>query len=227
MYLFWRPRLPFLLLSPTIHAPAVQTGSENDYEGGGTSDTAYQQVHDGLCTTPNPNIGAPAGFLIGLALGVAYTAVNIVFSNTPPLPPPPPSSQLPQDCDDGEVNAGNYPVDMSTSGRSTSEAAAIRRYAKLSNSWLAKYGPVKIQPTTLMRAAASAAAEAERSRAAVAGQPYSGQVGHVPDTAITGNPQPPCGWLDMPGTSNQVAGGVLGSRIGNLISHFTVDGVLP
>lgn len=73
----------------------------------------------------------------------------------------------------------------------------------------------------------AAAARAERLRAARGGQPYSGQAGHVPDTAVTGEANPPAGWLDMPGTTNQSAGGPLGSRIGQRIDHYTVDGELP
>jgi hypothetical protein len=42
-----------------------------------------------------------------------------------------------------------------------------------------------------------------------AGTPYVGQAGHVPDTAVTGLANPPSGWLDMTGFSNQLCGGVL------------------
>lgn len=120
------------------------------------------------------------------------------------------------------------PVDISTQGKPANEAAAIRVYARRSNQWLDQNGPQTIKPTKgTLRRTASATARAERLRAARDGTPYNGNAGHVPDTAVTGQAQPPGGWLDMPGTSNQAAGGVLGSRVGNPISHFTVDGQLP
>jgi len=119
-------------------------------------------------------------------------------------------------------------VNLSTAGRSAEEAAAINQYASRSNAWLAENGPQTIRSTDgALRAEASAAARAERLAAARSGTPYSGQAGHVPDTAITGQASPPAGWLDMPGTSNQVCGGVLGSRLGQVISGFTVDGATP
>ena len=40
--------------------------------------------------------------------------------------------------------------------------------------------------------------------------------GHVPDTAITAEPEPPCGWLAMDPLASSKAGGVLGSRVGRL-----------
>jgi hypothetical protein len=49
----------------------------------------------------------------------------------------------------------------------------------------------------------------------------------VPDTAITAQANPPGGWIDMPGYSNQFCGGVLGPRVGQVISGFTVDGAMP
>lgn len=67
---------------------------------------------------------------------------------------------------------------------------------------------------------------------AVGGSPtlrlaYTGQVGHVPDMALTGTASPPGGWLDMPGRSNSVVGGGLSSRIGQRVDYITVDGKLP
>lgn len=118
-------------------------------------------------------------------------------------------------------------INLSTAGRTADEAAAIREYAARTNTWLRQNGSQVIQSTDgALRAEASAAARAERLRAARAGVPYRGQAGHVPDTAITGLAQPPGGWLDMPGYSNQVAGGVLASRIGQLLKEFSVDGVV-
>ncbi|MGE0792116.1 MAG: RHS repeat-associated core domain-containing protein [Sandaracinaceae bacterium] len=122
----------------------------------------------------------------------------------------------------------NYPVNISTAGYTVEEAAAIREYARRVNAWLDEVGPRVIQSTKgTLRNSANRAARAERSRAALAGAPYRGQAGHVPDTAISGTPDPPAGWLDMPGKSNSVCGGVLGCRIGQVIDHFTVDGLIP
>lgn len=125
-------------------------------------------------------------------------------------------------------------MNLNTTGLSTADANVVRTYARRANSWLAKAarlapgGKVRIKPTKgVLRTAASQTAKAERTRAELAGQPYSGQVGHVPDTAVTGQANPPCGWLDMPGTSNQRAGGPLGPRVGKFITHFLVDGALP
>jgi RHS repeat-associated protein len=119
-------------------------------------------------------------------------------------------------------------IDLSTKGRTAAETAAIREYASRTNAWLATNGPATIQSTAgELRVEASAAARAERLRASRAGTSYSGQAGHVPDTAVTGLPNPPAGWLDMPGRSNQACGGVLGSRIGQTVTGFTVDGTVP
>jgi hypothetical protein len=49
------------------------------------------------------------------------------------------------------------------------------------------------------------------------------QVWHVPDAALTGKAFPPGSWLDMPGTSNNVAGGGLSLRIGQTEEVITVD----
>lgn len=78
-----------------------------------------------------------------------------------------------------------------------------------------------------LRRQADAAAKIERRNAARSGRPYQGQVGHVPDTALTGIAHPPAGWLDMPGKSNSVIGGGLSSRIGQPVGVITVDGKVP
>jgi hypothetical protein len=120
------------------------------------------------------------------------------------------------------------PVNLSTAGRTVKEAAAINEYAARSNVWLKQNGGATIRSTDgALRAEANAVVRAERLAAARNGTPYNGQAGHVPDTAVSGQAKPPAGWLDMPGVSNQVCGGVLASRIGELITHFTVDGGLP
>jgi hypothetical protein len=117
---------------------------------------------------------------------------------------------------------------ISTAGMSQAERDAVLQYARRTNAWLDEAGSQVIQPTKgPLRRAASAAARRERLRAERAGQPYAGQAGHVPDTAISGNAEPPAGWLDMPGTSNQCCGGGLGSRLGQPIRTITVDGRVP
>ncbi|MGW1212968.1 RHS repeat-associated core domain-containing protein [Streptomyces sp. NPDC002499] len=116
-----------------------------------------------------------------------------------------------------------------TKATTQAEIDAIHEYAKRTNEWLAKNGPKVIQPTkgTPLGASSRAAARAERLRAARAGSPYTGQAGHVPDSAVSGTGQPPAGWLDMPGKSNSIAGGVLGPRVGVLLRGFTVNGGPP
>jgi RHS repeat-associated protein len=116
-----------------------------------------------------------------------------------------------------------------TKATTQAEIDAIHEYAKRTNEWLAKNGPKVIQPTkgTKLGSDSAAARRAERIRAARAGTPYSGQAGHVPDSAISGTGYPPAGWLDMPGKSNSIAGGVLGSRVGVLLRGFTVNGGPP
>ena len=124
--------------------------------------------------------------------------------------------------------ASRIAYDIRTAGLSTDEVSAIREYARRVNAWLEEAGPQTIRSTAgRLRREASAAARAERVRAARAGRPYTGQAGHVPDTAISGMPDPPAGWLDMPGASNPAAGGGLGRRLGQRIDLVTVDGRVP
>ena len=167
-------------------------------------------------------LGAAGDVIIA---GRAATAVNAA---TPPsgttsavTPPTPPTGTRPPGWSPDPAST----IDLRTTGRTPDEAAAIHEYARRSNDWLAQNGPQTIRSTDgQLRADASAAARAERLRAARNNTPYSGQAGHVPDTAVTGQANPPGGWLDMPGHSNQVAGGGLGSRVGKPLSGFTVDG---
>jgi hypothetical protein len=120
------------------------------------------------------------------------------------------------------------PYNVSTAGMTAAERQAVIEYAQRSNAWLAQNGPVTVQPTAgPLRSQANAATRTERLNAERAGTPYQGQAGHVPDTALTGLPNPPAGWLDMPGRSNSVVGGGLSSRIGQGISVITVDGRVP
>lgn len=120
---------------------------------------------------------------------------------------------------------GTVTMDISTKGRTIAEANALKEYARRTNKWLRQKGPQTIHSTAGgLRNAANAAARLERARAAKAGIPYKGQVGYVPDTAISGEAIPPAGWLDMPGVSNQVAGGGLSKIIGKKLRLITVDG---
>jgi len=129
----------------------------------------------------------------------------------------------------GTIGIGfKNPINLRTDGLSAAEAQTMREYAKRSNEWLSKNGPQVITPTAgELRAAASAAARSERLRAAAEGTPYQYQVGHVPDTAVTGQPNPPAGWIDVPGCVNQSCGGVLGSRVGQVVDGFLIDGKKP
>ena len=72
------------------------------------------------------------------------------------------------------------------------------------NGELSSTGRVSTQGA--LRSQASAAAQAERARAATAGSPYVGVVGHVPDTTWTGNPIP-SRWADQTGSVNSSLGG--------------------
>lgn len=47
------------------------------------------------------------------------------------------------------------------------------------------------------------------------------------DTALTGTPDPPCGWLDMVPEANQRAGGLLRWKVGYQVTHVLVDGLMP
>jgi RHS repeat-associated protein len=92
---------------------------------------------------------------------------------------------------------GLDPYNISTLGMSNAERESIIQYAQRTNAWLAANGPVTVQPTAgTLRSQAGAAARRERIRSAQAGEPYTGQAGHVPDTALTGMAEPPGGWLN-------------------------------
>jgi hypothetical protein len=56
-----------------------------------------------------------------------------------------------------------------------------------------------------LRAEASASAREEGRRAAAAGTPYAGNVGHVPDTTWVGKPDPPS-WQDLTEQVNKSLG---------------------
>jgi len=113
-------------------------------------------------------------------------------------------------------------------GKTPEEIKALEEYARRVNAWLDANGPKTVCSTKgSLRAQASAAAKAERARAAAQGTPYTGQAGHVPDTALTKQPNPPLGWLDMPGTSNNAAGGALGPHVGEDVKEILINGKRP
>ena len=123
---------------------------------------------------------------------------------------------------------GAITIDLRTAGRTADEAADIAAYARRVNDYARRHGPMEVVGTRgALRGQASRAAAEERERALLAGRPYQGQAGHVPDTALTGQADPPAGWLDVRGCSNQVCGGVLGSRIGRRVRGFTANGARP
>jgi RHS repeat-associated protein len=143
-------------------------------------------------------------------LGVGET-VGLAVMLTPK--PPPPSL---------------ITIDISTDGLTAAEASSVLEYATKSNQWLNANGRTTIQSTQgHLGVMKKLAARLERARAEAAGTPYQHQAGHVPDTAVTGLAVPPMGWLDMPGRSNSVCGGVLGPRVGKAFDLFTVNGVIP
>jgi RHS repeat-associated protein len=84
---------------------------------------------------------------------------------------------------------------------------------------LSPTGRVPTAGTTLGRQANRAAA-AERARAAAAGTPYSGVVGHAPDSTWNGVPTPPI-WLDLSSRVNSsLAGQVNGYPVGYVPTQF-------
>ena len=85
------------------------------------------------------------------------------------------------------------------------------------------------KPTAGLVGAKKLAVDQERRRAERAGTPYppGHQIGHVPDTCLSGNPVPPAGWLGMPGISNNYVGGVSGRYVGRKVKGVRIDGVIP
>lgn len=206
-----------------------------------------------VLTMPLVNGAASADGVCGQG-GSPASCVADPGQPTPPSIPPPPEPQpggsgggrsgppripvsppgFPGEDDDESDGSASSPdpdgvtVDLRTAGRSSEEVKALNEYARLTNQWLRENGPQVIRSTRgPLRTASNRLAAAERLRALRAGTPYSGQVGHVPDAAISGAAQPPMGWLDMPGVSNSIAGGALSSRVGLSLARFTVDGVVP
>ena len=85
----------------------------------------------------------------------------------------------------------------------------------------------RVSTTGAVRSDASAAADAERSRALDAGTPYRGVVGHGPDTTWTGLPKSPF-WQDLDRSINSSLGRQsLNYPIGFKPSRFIYFGDLP
>jgi hypothetical protein len=119
-------------------------------------------------------------------------------------------------------------MNISTKGLTASERELVRQYARATNMWLRANPAARIQSTGgKVRYEADKFADFERQRALLEGRPYKGVVGHVPDTAITGQTMPPMGWMDLPSKVNSKLGGGLSSRLGKRVDVITVDGVIP
>lgn len=128
----------------------------------------------------------------------------------------------------GNVAKSKSTYNISTRRMTAAERQSAMEYARRVNEYLTGVGGIIVQRTAgALRSQTSSAARRERIRAERAGTPYSGQAGHVPDTAITGLSNPPGGWLDMAGKSNNIAGAGLSSRIGTRINVITIDGRFP
>ena len=117
---------------------------------------------------------------------------------------------LVHNCD---PSAGHGPVEFSPPPNATAaEIAEVKNYVAVCeqarcSGQLSSTGRVGTSGT--LRRQASGAAAAERRRAQAAGTPYSGVVGHGPDTAWTGNPVAPV-WIDMSPRVNSSLGGQVG-----------------
>ena len=93
-------------------------------------------------------------------------------------------------------------------GATAAQDAQIREYVSIANLSIAEgymSATGRVSTKGAMRAAASRSAAAERARAAAAGTPYRGVVGHGPDTTWTGRPDAPF-WLDMNHSINSSLG---------------------
>lgn len=92
------------------------------------------------------------------------------------------------------------------------EIAQYRLYVKGSNlarddGYLSKTG--RVSTSGDLHVASTRQADLERARAAGAGTPYAGHVGHVPDTAWTGKARPHT-WMDLSPRVNTSLGGQIG-----------------
>ena len=114
----------------------------------------------------------------------------------------------------GELDEGagelSGPVEITPPLNATSEQIAqTKAYIEGSNQALqaGKLSPTgRVSTAGSLRIRASASAAKERARAAAAGTPYQGHVGHVPDTTWTGTADP-YSWLDLDPSVNMSIGG--------------------
>ena len=81
-----------------------------------------------------------------------------------------------------------------------------------------------LRSTKGLAAQAAKLRRAELVRAAASGKPYQWDVGHSPDSVVTGRAGTMMGWLDQHPYANSSMGGSLGHRIGDHIRVFTIDG---
>jgi hypothetical protein len=108
----------------------------------------------------------------------------------------------------GEAMAGPVTFRPPKGGASAEEIEQIRQYTASCNTALqdGALSPTgRVSTSGRLRALASASARAEGRRAAAAGTPYAGNVGHVPDTTWVGKPDPPS-WQDLTAKANKSLG---------------------
>ncbi|WP_179295943.1 RHS repeat-associated core domain-containing protein [Mesorhizobium sp. WSM4312] len=201
---------------------AEETKAVNDEAIGVESEihTRYNRDYKTPQSLTNPNSPAAAGARLSAARDTlnAYESGELQPAN----------ACTPQSMRTVQSPRATNTYNISTDGMTKEERDAVVEYAQRTNGWLNANGPTTVRSTAgLLRSQSSALARAERLNAARAGSPYQGQVGHVPDSALTGTAQPPGGWQDMPGRSNSVIGGGLSSRIGQNVDSVTVDGKIP
>lgn len=107
-----------------------------------------------------------------------------------------------------EVKTGPVIFKPPKAGASAAEMDQIREYTAGCNKALedGALSPTgRVSTGGKLRAEASAAAREEGRRAAAAGEPYAGNVGHVPDTTWVGKPNPPS-WQDLTEQVNKSLG---------------------
>lgn len=108
-------------------------------------------------------------------------------------------------------------------GATPEEIAQVKAYCAGCNQALEEgaLSPTgRVSTSGALRAAASRAAAEERLAGVARGEPYAGQVGHVPDTTWTGNPQP-WAWMDLSPRVNMSLGGqAVGYPIGYMPTEF-------
>ncbi|RKP48432.1 LysM peptidoglycan-binding domain-containing protein [Trinickia fusca] len=108
----------------------------------------------------------------------------------------------------GEAMSGPVVLRDPVAGATPGQVEQIRQYAAISNlaideGYMSPTG--RVSTAGEMRDDASAAAREERKAAEAEGRPYTGVVGHGPDTTWTGRPVSPF-WLDMDSSINSSLG---------------------